>query len=149
MDITAIRKGIQGRLATIVDPNNSPALIRTSYNVPDNVQLPLAFVGLPTGAGASSDVVEYDLTYLGGSHRAHFVVKVLVTKWDNVRAQDLLDPYLGNGASSVYAAISGDRTLGGLALDAVVKRAMNFGQHEVNGAMYLGCAFHIEVLVNA
>jgi hypothetical protein len=97
--LSAVRDGINARLATI------PGL-RTSDTIPDQVNPPLAVVGVPSGV--------FDEQF-DGSLLLTFPIRLYVSLAGGAsRSQDAIDAYL-TGASEVRAAIYGDRTLGGAA----------------------------------
>lgn len=65
---------------------------------------------------------------------------LLVSFADNEAAQEQIDPYLSPaGASSVWAAVHADQTLGGTVSYAYVDRATGYGSLDYAGVSYLGC----------
>lgn len=125
-----IRDGIKTRLATITSLN--------AYDtVPDNPVVPFATV-VPTG-------IEYDNAMSDGAHVWRFGILVVVHRMSESTAQDTLDAYVDPaGASSVRAAINGDRTLGGLGFCRVTEMR-NYAPVTIGDTLYLGAELVVEV----
>ena len=104
MTIQAIRDGIATRLATIDG-------LRTYARPADSFNTPAGIVGAITPS--------YDETLEGGYNMTAEVLVAVTREPQGLdRATDSLDDYADTaGASSVYAAINGDRTLGGAVSD--------------------------------
>lgn len=125
-----VRDGLQTRLATISG-------LRTHATWPDTVNPPAALVR-PLGS-------TFDQRY-GNGTVIHFEI-VLVLQLGTLRtAQDALDAYLDpSGASSIVAAIEGDRTLGGYADTLAVLGWHDYGGLEIGTVAYLGVKFDCDV----
>jgi hypothetical protein len=83
------------------------------------------------------------------SHDLELIVVVFVQWGEDDSATDALDAYLADaGASSVYATVQADPTLGGVVDSAAVLDAQNHGRHEYpEGVPYLGVEFNVGVLL--
>lgn len=132
MTVSTIRDGIKTRLATISGLN--------AYDtVPDNPSPPFATV-LPTG-------IEYDTAMADGAHTYRFTILVAVGRVMEGVAQDALDAYCdATGASSIRAAMRGDRTLSGACYDSRVTEMRNYSQLPIGEVVYLGAEFVVEVI---
>lgn len=128
--LSAIRDGLKVRLATITSLH--------AYDVmPDSVNAPAAVVRPVTGDYRGS---------LAGSPSVRFEIILYVPMARLDRAQDLLDSYLQeSGASSVFAAIEADRTLGAVVEETHVPGWRNYDQRELNGQQYLSAIVDVEV----
>jgi len=132
--IQELRQGIVTNLATI------PGL-RTSLDVPDQVNPPIAIVQFVR--------VGYHLDMNNGMAEYLFSVQVVVGRVDERSAQRNLDSYCSTtGASSVLLAVESDRSLGGKAFDAIVTEVSSYGQFVSNDTTYLGAEFQIRVLAS-
>lgn len=99
--VSQVAAGLAARLATISG-------LRTSAYQPEQLNPPQAFPVLTS--------VEYHRAMAGGDVRMSFDVVVIVGRYVDRLAHDRLDGYLSySGASSLRAALEGDRTLGGVA----------------------------------
>ncbi len=100
--LTDIREGLQERVATI-------ATLREVYaRWPKSVNAPCAMVQ------PSSPTVLEQITFSGGFQYSIDVVVIVPLAAGPDVAQAALDPYLDTeGASSIWAAIEADQTLGG------------------------------------
>jgi len=132
--LTQLRDGLKTRLATISG-------LRAYAEFPDAVVVPAAIVRPLRGQFRSA---------LSGHPQTAFEVLVLVSMPRLDKAQDALDPYLADtGASSIFAALEGDRTLGGVADDILVGTDdwdwRDYGGVVVNGIEYLSA--RIDVLI--
>jgi hypothetical protein len=134
-DYGAIRDGLKTRLETI-------SALKVAYDtIPDSVIIPSAVVS------PGNPVVEYLGSMAGtggGLQEFRFEIVALAGRFEPGAGQDTLDS-LVSGADSVEAAIRGDATLGGTAVDAVVVRCLDYGSVTVDGAAYYGCRFIVEV----
>ena len=71
---------------------------------------------------------------------------VLVSEGDSTSGQDNLDAYLSPvGASSVFAAVQADPTLGGKVSFAAVIEATAYGLMNWNGVDYLACSLILNI----
>lgn len=108
--LTQVRDGLETRLNTITG-------LRVYDYVPEDVAgYPAAVVFPPTNAEYSNDLDQ-------GSFTVQFVVMLLVPATIDRNQLDLYALMDRTGASSVFAAIEADRSLGGLAVDARVTNA--------------------------
>ena len=132
--LTSIRAGIKTRLETI------SGLSAHDY-IPNFFEPPMALVAPP-------EIIDYDVTMSRGADRYEIPVILYVTQIDAETSQDALDEYLAStGSTSVKAAIEGDGTLGGAAMDTRVISAGDYGGYEISqGTTYLGVTFTVEVI---
>lgn len=129
--ITDIREGLAERLRTISG-------LRVMSTEPDSVNPPSAAVGLQT--------VTFDRAFGRGHDELEFVVRLYASRADDRAGQRKLDSYIaGSGASSVKAAIEGDLTLDGAAIQCRVTGVDNYGVYEVGGTPYYGAEFAVIV----
>jgi hypothetical protein len=109
MNVSNVRDGLKTRLATISG-------LRVWDVIPDQVTPPGAVIG-------QLDFT-FDIDNARGVDLANVDVYVIVQRMDARSGQNKLDGYLaGSGASSIKAAIEGDRTLGGTVNTLRVTRA--------------------------
>lgn len=126
-----IRSGLATRLGTISG-------LRTSSTMPDQVNPPVAIVA-PVG-------VDYDLNAGNGLTRYNFLITVLVARADGRSAQNQIDSYIApTGATSIKAAIEGDRTLGGKAQTCRVTGVNNYALIDTLEIPFLSVDFVVEV----
>jgi len=131
--ITNIRTGLATRLATITG-------LRTAATMPDLPNPPIAIV-IP-------DNISFDDTFHRGMDTLTFRIFLVVGRADERTAQNSLDGFCAtSGATSVKAAVEGDRTLGGAAYDCRVTNMRAYGSVQISETTYLSCEF--EVLVYA
>lgn len=129
-----LRTGLANRLATITG-------LRTSATLPDQPMPPQAVV--------YPERVVYDNAMGRGSDEYTFVVLVIVGRIAERTAQTSLDAYCNpSGATSIKAAIEGDSTLGGNALDCRVTEMRGQGSLAVGDTTYLTAEFLVTVLAN-
>lgn len=104
--VSQVATGLATRLATISG-------LRTFAYQPDQINPPVGFPVLQS--------VEYHGAMGGGNVRMLFDVVVIVGRYVDRVAHSLLDGYLSySGATSLRAAIEGDKTLGGVAQTLVM-----------------------------
>jgi hypothetical protein len=133
-DIQLIRTGICNNLATISG-------LRTSVDIPDNPNPPVAIVQLVR--------VEYHQDFRNGMSEYTFAVQVLVGRVDERSAQRNLDAYCSSDSdSSIRRAIESNRNLGGNAFDCVVTEMSSYGSVLVNDTTYLAAEFAVRVLAS-
>jgi hypothetical protein len=109
MNVSNVRDGLKTRLATISG-------LRVWDVIPDQVTPPGAVVG-------QLDFT-FDIDNARGVDLANVDIYVIVQRMDARSGQNKLDGYLaGSGATSIKAAIEGDRTLGGTVNTLRVTRA--------------------------
>lgn len=130
--MTNLRSGLATRLATITG-------LRTSATLPDQPTPPQAVV--------YPDRVTYDTAFGRGSDEYTFIVLVIVGRIAERTAQTSLDAYCNpSGATSIKAAIEGDPTLGGNALDCRVTEMRGQGSLAVGDVTYLTAEFVVSVI---
>ena len=99
MNPSQVRDGLKTRLQTITG-------LRVYDLIPEPVTPPCAVVG-------QLDLT-FDIDNARGLDQANVDIYVIVQRFSERAGQDKLDGYLaGTGATSIKAAIEGDRTLGG------------------------------------
>jgi hypothetical protein len=129
--ITNIRTGLATRLATITG-------LRTAATMPDLPNPPVAIV-IP-------DNISFDDTFHRGMDTLTFRIFLVVGRADERTAQNSLDAFCAtSGASSVKAAVEGDRTLGGAAYDCRVTNMRSYGSVLISETTYLSCEFVVLV----
>ena len=129
--ITNIRSGLATRLATISG-------LRTASTMPDNPNPPIAIV-IP-------DNINFDNAFQRGMDTLTFRIFVVVGRADERTAQNSIDSYCAtSGASSIKAAIEGDKTLGGAAYNCRVTDMRNYGSVIIGEVTYLSCEFVVAV----
>jgi hypothetical protein len=130
--ITELRVGIAANLATISG-------LRTTAEIPDNINPPIAVVGF--------DRVQYHQSFKNGLANYDFTVQLIVSRVDERNAQRYLDAYCSStGASSVLLAIESDKTLGGKAFDCFVSEMSSYGSISIGENTYLAAEFQVQVL---
>jgi hypothetical protein len=129
--VTQIKEGLQARLATISG-------LRAYVQQPDNNNAPFAWPMLES--------ITYNGAMGGGLIIHTFSVSVVVGRASERTAQNALDGYLSyEGATSVRAAIEGDRTLGGVVQNLIVESASNISTLDANDTTYLMVDFRVVV----
>ena len=129
-----LRSALATRLATVSG-------LRTSATLPDQPTPPQAVV--------YPERVIYDTAMGRGSDEYTFVVIVIVGRIAERSAQTSLDAYCNpSGATSIKAAIEGDQTLGGNALDCRVTEMRGQGSLTVGDTTYLTAEFLVTVIAN-
>jgi hypothetical protein len=125
-----VRDGLKTRLETITG-------LRAYDLIPDTVTPPAAVVG-------QLDFT-FDIDNARGLDQAQVDVLVIVQRFSERSGQNLLDLYLsGSGASSIKAAIEGDRTLGGVVNTLRVTGA-EAGTYESQGIEFLSYRYRITI----
>lgn len=137
--VTAIRNGIKDRLATISG-------LRAHAFVVGDVVPPAAIV-IPGDPGRKNAMaIAYNATMGRGSDDFLFTILLLVANKVERTSQEALDAYLaGSGAQSIYAAIDGEDTLGGVAHFTRVVGVRDYGLVSYGGQQYVGAEFMVEV----
>lgn len=108
--LVQVRDGLEARLRTISG-------LRVYDYIPDNVAgYPAAVVFPPTNA-------DYSNFLANGNFTVEFIVVLLVPSVVDRKQLDLYALLDKEGASSVFAAVEADRSLGGLNVDARVTTA--------------------------
>ena len=132
--MTELRSGLATRLATISG-------LRASATIPDNP--------IPPQAVVFPETITYDTAFGRGSDDYTFSVLVIVGRVADRAAQRNLDAYCnGSGATSIKAAIEGDRTLGGVAMDCRVTQMQNQGSLSIGDITYLTATFSVTVIAS-
>lgn len=130
MNPSQVRDGLKTRLQTISG-------LRAYDLIPDTVVPPCAVVG-------QLDFT-FDIDNARGLDQAQVDVLVIVQRFSERAGQDKLDAYLaGSGASSIKAAIEGDRTLGGTVNTLRVTGA-EAGTYESQGIQFLSYRYRITI----
>jgi hypothetical protein len=113
--------------------------LRTSATVPDNPNIPMAWVE-PSG-------ITYDTTFGRGMNEYDYDITVVVGRMaDIIGSQVALDAYADpSNAKSVKRAVELDRTLGGLVQDCRVTGLTSYGQTSFGDATYLAAVFAVKV----
>ena len=142
MSLATVREGLAARLLTLTG-------MRVHAFDADRITPPAAVVPPP-------ESISYGRTMGAvGLSQYDFRVRVYFSKADARNAQDALcDALEPSGATSVKAAIEGDRQQGAgcfftgavpAASDVVVSAAENTGVYEVAGTLYVGAEFVVTV----
>lgn len=131
--VSQVADGLKARLATISG-------LRTFSYQPEQVNPPVAFPVLES--------IDYHKAFGGGDVRMQFTIIVIVGRYLDRVAHANLDGFLSfDGATSLRAAIEGDRTLGGVAQTLVLDSSLSIGSLAVAEAEFLQVSF--SVLVHA
>jgi hypothetical protein len=127
---SAVRDGLKTRLQTITG-------LRVFDLIPDLVTPPAAIVG-------QLDFT-FDIANARGLDQATCDVYVIVQRLSERAGQDKLDEFLaGSGASSIKAAIEGDKTLGG-AVNTLRVTSAEGGTYESAGAQFLSYRYRLTI----
>jgi hypothetical protein len=130
--LTDLRTGLAARLATING-------LRSSAYIPDNPTPPVAVV-MPGR-------ITYDTAFGRGSDEYQFTIMLIVGRVADRASQTTLDGYCeSSGNRSVKAAIEGDRSLGGKALDCRVTEMTNQGSLAIGDVTYHTAEFSVTVI---
>jgi hypothetical protein len=130
--LTDLRTGLANRLATITG-------LRSSAYIPDNPQPPVAVV-MPGR-------ITYDQAFGRGSDEYSFTIMLIVGRVADRASQTTLDGYCeSSGSRSVKAAIEGDRSLGGKALDCRVTEMTSQGSLAIGDVTYHTAEFSVTVI---
>lgn len=133
--VSELLTALEQRLLTVID-------LRTAAYMADQVNPPMAVVGVPP-------IDNYRATFTRGKLTMEFQVYVLVSGALDRIGQQTLSEYMDVvGEKSIPLAIEGDRTLGGLADDCVVRSFRPLGIEEVNAIGYYGGVFQVLVVVS-
>jgi hypothetical protein len=130
--IKDLREGILTRLKDISG-------LRPVSHAPDRVSVPAAAIELSSlqfGATFGPNAVDV----------YEFTVRVYASRADDKAGQDRLDTFINaDGDTSVYQALNGDTTLGGVAQTLRVTGLDNYGVYEVGATAYYGAEFAVTV----
>jgi len=131
--VLQVADGLKARLATVSG-------LRTFSYQPEQVNPPVAFPVLES--------IDYHKAFGGGNVQMRFTIIVIVGRYLDRVAHANLDGFLSfDGATSLRAAIEGDRTLGGVAQTLVMDSSLSIGALPVAEAEFLQVSF--SVLVHA
>jgi len=110
---------------------------------PGTIEVPAVVVSLPSGdLGDLSPVMGQDAMDLD------LVVNIFVQWGDDPSAWSQLLPYVSpSGASSLFAAVNADPTLGAVVDSALMGRPTNLGPYTWGQLQYLGAEFPVEVFL--
>lgn len=115
--------------------------LRNAPTVPGQISPPMAVVRPARGT-----VVDYQETFDGGM-TIFMEIVILVAMGNDRTGQTNLDGYLQpTGATSVFAAVQKDPTLGGVVADAHVTHAQGYGLIDYAGVEYIGSTLIVEVM---
>jgi hypothetical protein len=129
--ISQVATGLQARLATISG-------LRAYNYQPEQENPPLAYPVLQQ--------VEYHRAFQGGDVVMTWGITAITGRWTDRTAHQLLDGYLSySGATSIRAAIEGDRTLGGVCKTLILNQAANITALTVADANFLQVQFTVIV----
>ena len=129
--VSQVADGIKTRLATISG-------LRTFSYQPEQVNPPVAFPVVES--------VEFHGAFGGGDVRMRFGVFVIVGRYLDRVAHANLDGFLSySGATSLRAAIEGDRTLGGVANTLILENGLSVSALSVAEAEFLQVSFSLLV----
>ena len=131
--VSQVTDGLKARLATVTG-------LRTFAYQPEQVNPPVAFPVL--------DSIDYHRAFGGGDVQMRFTIIVIVGRYLDRVAHTNLDGFLSfSGATSLRAAIEGDKTLGGVANTLVMDSSLSIGSLAIAEAEFLQVSF--SVLVHA
>jgi len=121
--VSQVADGIKVRLATVSG-------LRTFSYQPEQLNPPVAFPVLES--------VEYHRAFGGGDVQMRWQIFVIVGRYLDRVAHSNLDGFLSySGATSLRAAIEGDKTLGGVVNTLVLDSGMSIGSLTVAEADFL------------
>jgi len=135
--ISQVRAGIRTRLLTIAAFDGKVyEKMRGDITPPAAIVLPAPGTFLVYRTSTGSDDLQLN-------------VRVFASHAHEDTGQDVLDAFIDRtGASSVYAAIDADPTLGGIVDYAVVTGATDYGSLTVGALELFGCDFVIDVAMS-
>ena len=129
--VSQVATGLAARLATI-------AGLRTSTYQPEQLNPPFAFPTL--------NRIEYHKAFGGGDVVMDWTVNVIVGRYVDRNAFATLDGFLSySGATSIRAAIEGDKTLGGVCQTLVLPSGANIMSLSSADAEFLQIQFQVTV----
>lgn len=133
--VLEMMQAIEVRLQTIEG-------LRTAHFNSDQVNPPMAVVGVPP-------IESYRQAFGRATYALNFEVYILVSAALDRVGQSALAGYANpTGATSIVAAIEGDRTLGGLVQECVVDTFRPLGWEEVGAIGYYGGVFNLRVFAS-
>lgn len=131
--ILQVMQGLETRLATISG-------LQVSDTVPGEITPPAAMVGVPA-------IDNYHATMQRGRFQLSGQLWVFTSAAVDRVGQEALAGYANpTGTGSVIAAVYGDRTLGGVVEDTVIRTFRPLGMEEVGEIGYFGGVFEWEVI---
>ena len=121
--VSQVMTGLATRLGTISG-------LRTYTYMPDQLNPPVGFPIIES--------VDYHKAFAGGDVQMRCAVFVIVGRYVDRTAHTALDGYPAySGATSIRAAIEGDRTLGGVAKTLIVESGLNISAVSVAESEFL------------
>ena len=131
--IAQVMAGIETRLKTIEG-------LRTDAYIADQINPPQAIVGVPP-------VENYHATFQRGRMSLDMEIYIFVSGVLDRQGQVALAEYANpTGTKSVITAIYGDKTLGGVVEDCIVRSFRPLGMEEVGLIGYYGGVFEMSVI---
>ena len=129
--VSQVATGLATRLATISG-------LRTSTYQPEQLNPPFAFPTLNS--------IQYHKAFGGGDVVMDWTVNVIVGRYVDRNAFATLDGFLSySGATSIRAAIEGDKTLGGVCQTLVLPSGANITSLSSADAEFLQIQFQVTV----
>lgn len=129
--VSQVSTGIKNRLATISG-------LRCYDYQPEQLNPPIAFPIL--------DSITYHKAFSGGNVEMNYTIVVIVGRYLDRVAHSQLDGYLSyDGASSVRAALEGDKTLGGVVQTIILDSATEIDALPVADGDYLQVSLSLTV----
>ena len=129
--VSQVATGLANRLATISG-------LRSSTYQPEQLNPPFAFPTL--------NRIEYHKAFGGGDVVMDWTVNVIVGRYVDRNAFATLDGFLSySGATSIRAAIEGDKTLGGVCQTLVLPSGANITSLSSADAEFLQIQFQVTV----
>lgn len=129
--VSQVASGLKARLATISG-------LRTFEYQPEQLNPPVAYPVLNS--------ITYNKAFGGGDVEMFWSVFVVVGRYTDKRAFDMLDDYLAySGASSIRAAIEGDKTLGGVCQTLIVPTSASMQPQTQADAEFLSVRLDVTV----
>jgi hypothetical protein len=134
MGLETIGTGLKTRLETI-----SGLRVFAPNEIPETIP------EFPAGVIFPGEV-KYHRSY-DNAYEASFRLRLLIEKQDLPTSMaKMIDYTETTGTYSVKAAIEGDRSLGGVAKDVIVKSSSEIGSIDIGGINYLSTDFEITVI---
>lgn len=125
--------------------------LKTALSAIDGLEVHAFHVGSITPPAvvimpAPGDFFDYS-TAFGPTHDLDIIIGLFVEAGDEESASDQVDGFADpTSATSVWAAVQADPTLGGAVDSAAVLTARDYGQYDYAGTAYYGCQFIVSVL---
>jgi hypothetical protein len=129
--VSQVATGLATRLATVSG-------LRSSAYQPEQLNPPFAFPTL--------NRIEYHRAFAGGDVTMDWTVNVIVGRYVDRNSFTTLDAFLSySGATSIRAAIEGDKTLGGVCQTLVLQSGANITSLSSADAEFLQIQFQLTV----